>query len=331
MPQAVLQKLLKKVGDGTISMDCSVQPTRLEGIFTVQTTDFFYPLVDDPYLQGKVGCANVLSDLYAMGVSECDNMLMILAGSREMDNEHMEIVTQRMIAGFNDLCEEAGTRVTGGQTVLNPWPIIGGVATATCREQDFIRPELAVPGDVLVLTKPLGTQVSVNLHEWSWAKDGSSGANFWARVAGTISRDEVRLAYGKAVESMVRLNRNGAKLMHKYGAHGCTDVTGFGILGHAANLAHNQRRDVHFTIQTLPVIAGMAAVDAVLGGLFKLKDGYSAETSGGLLIILPRDAAAGFCAELTALDGMAAWIIGDVQEAPTKGASIAADVTFISV
>lgn len=136
-------------------MDCSIQPTRIPDVFSVQTTDFFYPLVDDPYTQGKVGCANVLSDLYAMGISECDNMLMILAGSRDMPKHTMELVTKEMMRGFNDLAREAGTKVTGGQSVMNPWPIIGGVATSTCLEKDFIRPENAQPGDVLVLTKPL--------------------------------------------------------------------------------------------------------------------------------------------------------------------------------
>jgi len=91
----------------------------------VSTIDFFYPLVLDPYLQGKIGCANVLSDLYAMGIHNCDNMLMVLAASLEMDPKHRHIVTQEMLRGFADLAKEAETVITGGQTVLNPWPIIG--------------------------------------------------------------------------------------------------------------------------------------------------------------------------------------------------------------
>jgi selenide,water dikinase len=104
----------------------------------VQTTDFFYPLVDDPYMQGKIACANVLSDLYAMGVSLCDNMLMLLGVSNQMTLKEREVVTPLIIKGFNDLAAEAGTTVNGGQTVLNPWYIIGGVATAVVKQEEII-------------------------------------------------------------------------------------------------------------------------------------------------------------------------------------------------
>lgn len=125
----------------------------------MSTIDFFYPLVLDPYLQGRIGCANVLSDLYAMGISNCDNMLMVLAASLDMDPKHRHIVTQEMLRGFADLAKEAETVITGGQTVLNPWPIIGGVAQSVENKGEIIMPENAVVGDKLILTKPLGTQV----------------------------------------------------------------------------------------------------------------------------------------------------------------------------
>ena len=104
----------------------------------MQTTDFFYPLVDDPYIQGKIACANVLSDLYAMGVSDCDNMLMLLGVSTDMTAKEREVVTSLMIKGFNDLAKEAGTSVNGGQSVVNPWYIIGGVATSVASSNEFI-------------------------------------------------------------------------------------------------------------------------------------------------------------------------------------------------
>ena len=125
-----------------------------------------------------------------------------------------------------DCCREAGTGCTGGQTVLNPWPIIGGVANCTVLESEMIRPKHAAPGDVIVLTKPLGTQVAVNLQEWR-----RQPAN-WSRVEAHITHEQVEKAFLDSVDSMARLNRNGAKLMHKHGAKAATDVTGFGILGH---------------------------------------------------------------------------------------------------
>lgn len=127
-------------GEGQIGvgLDSCLLPTRHKGLRLVQTTDFFYPLVDDPYLQGKIACANVLSDLYAMGVTDCDNMLMLLGVSVDMTAKEREIVTSLMIKGFNDLAKEAGTSVNGGQTVLNPWYIIGGVATSIASLSEFI-------------------------------------------------------------------------------------------------------------------------------------------------------------------------------------------------
>jgi len=81
-------------------MDCSVTPIRHGNLLLIQTTDFFYPLVDDPYVMGKIACANVLSDLYAMGVTECDNMLMILGVSQKMTEKERDTVIPIMIKGF---------------------------------------------------------------------------------------------------------------------------------------------------------------------------------------------------------------------------------------
>lgn len=128
----------KSEGQIGIGLDSCVLPTRHKGLSLVQTTDFFYPLVEDPYMQGKIACANVLSDLYAMGVSDCDNMLMLLGVSTDMTAKEREVVTTLMIKGFNDLAKEAGTSVNGGQSVLNPWYIIGGVATSVVSSSEFI-------------------------------------------------------------------------------------------------------------------------------------------------------------------------------------------------
>lgn len=280
----------------------------------ISTTDFFYPLVTDPYVQGMIGCCNVLSDLYAMGVSECDTMLMILAASTQMAEPDRYVVTRRMIEGFNAKAAEAGTSVTGGQTVQNPWPIIGGTATAVCSEGDFIRPENAVPGDVLVLTKPLGTQLAVNAYQWLRKPEKAK------QYEVVLSKINALRAFSTAIVSMCRLNRTGAQLMRSLGAHAATDVTGFGFVGHARNLARNQRAAVNFELHTLPVIRDMIAVaDAAPG--FKFRQGLSAETSGGLLVALPVEKAQQFCKEIEAIDHAPAWIVGRVVENATGDAS----------
>lgn len=291
-----------------IGLDSCVIPLRHSGLNLIQTTDFFYPLVEDPYVMGRIACCNVLSDLYAMGATECDNMLMLLSVSNKMSDKERDLVMPRMIQGFKDCATEAGTTVNGGQTVINPWIIIGGVATSVCTSQEFISPDNAMVSDVLVLTKPLGTQVAVNAHQWIDNPDR------WNKIKLIVGEDDVRLAYLRAMSSMSRLNRVAALLMHKYNAHAATDVTGFGLLGHAQNLAQYQKNDVTFVIHNLPIIAKMAAVSKGSGVSFGLLQGTSAETSGGLLICLPREQAAAYCKDIQSQEGFSAWIIGIVEK-----------------
>merc|ERR1711971_1483648 len=124
------------------------------------------------------------------------------------------------------------------------------------------------------------------------------------------SEEDVRKAYQRSMDSMARLNRIGARLMHKYNAHGATDITGLGLLGHAMALAKNQQNEVSFVIHNLPVIAKMAAVAKACGNMFSLLQGQASETSGGLLICLPREQAAAYCKDIEKQEGYQAWIIG---------------------
>lgn len=222
---------------------------------------------------------------------------------------------------------------------MNPWCTIGGVASSICQPNDYIVPDNAVVGDVLVLTKPLGTQVAVNAHQWLDQPER------WNRIKLVVSEEDVRKAYHRAMDSMARLNRTAARLMHKYNAHGSTDITGFGLLGHAQTLASHQKNEVSFVIHNLPVIAKMAAVAKACGNMFQLLQGHSAETSGGLLICLPREQAgkihnsssnsnsflhilnisfhfffrkctflAAYCKDIEKQEGYQAWIIGIVEK-----------------
>ncbi|EFA75276.1 selenide water dikinase [Heterostelium album PN500] len=293
------------IGDG-IGYDCAIVPTKFPDIVMVTTTDFFFPNVDDPYLMGKIACANVLSDLYSFGIDECDNMLMLLAASTDMTPENRNWSTRGLIQGFNDHCNLAGTKVRGGQTVKNPWPLIGGVATAIIRKDEMIMPVNAVPGDVLVLTKPLGTQVCANFHQWIRQPEK------WAKIADIATVEEAVETFTYATQSMARLNRIGARLMRKYGAHAATDVTGFGIAGHSDNLAKSQLQPVVFEIHTLPIIEHMKKIDVHLNNNWNLCRGLSAETSGGLLIAMPEDKAREFVKEIEEIEHQPAWIIGRV-------------------
>jgi len=272
---------------------------------------------------GRIACANVVSDLYAMGVIEIDNILMILCTSTEMTEDEQNVVTPLVIKGFKDAATEAKTRITGGETRVNPWFTIGGVATSICSPSQFIVPENAVVGDVLVLTKPLGTQVAVQVHTWLDQPDR------WNKVKDVITREQAQTVYMQAADSMARLNRNGARLMQAHNAHGATDVTGFGILGHANNLAKYQKNNVSFVIHTMPIMANLPAV-AQAAGLTNLFKGTSPETSGGLLVIMPKVEVESYCTELKELDGCAVYVVGDVV-AGDKTARLDSYVRIIDV
>jgi len=312
---------------GKIALDCSVRETR-QGNYVISTTDFFFPLVDSPYLQGRIGAANVLSDLYAEGVEHCDFVLMLLAACREMPLKEREICTSEMVKGFRDACDEAETAITGGQTVLNPWPIIGGVATSVVAKGEFVPSDGAQPGNLVVLTKPLGTQIAVNVHQWR----NTEGSKHWKQIIDdkVITEEQAEEMMHQAVCSMARLNKNGGRLMLKYGAKACTDVTGFGILGHAQNLMDNQVANVGMEIFSLPLIAGTKAVnDKVFN--FRLTAGYSAETSGGLMVCIPPDQAKDYINAVREADGSESWIIGRVVEDANRKAKITEDVKYLEV
>ncbi|KAL1441042.1 hypothetical protein MTO96_008794 [Rhipicephalus appendiculatus] len=140
-------------------IECSLTPLRHGGLSLVQSVDYLYPLVEDPYVMGKIVCASVLSGLYAHGVTECDNVLLVLGVSSKLTDKERDVVLPLLVRGFRDAAALAGTSVTGGQTASNPWLIIGGCATSCCHPAEFISADNAVVGDVLVLTKPLGVQV----------------------------------------------------------------------------------------------------------------------------------------------------------------------------
>lgn len=341
MPQVELRKMLEALNlpqsspsnpdDKSLlalELDCCVIPLR-HNMKLIQTTDFFYPLIDDPYTMGRITCCNVLSDLYAMGVVNCDNLLLLLGTPREMSLEEREVSNSLLIQGFRDCALEAGTFIRGGQTVLSPWQIIGGVATSVCTDSEYIMPNQAKSGDVIVLTKPLGTQVAVSSYYWMLEKT----ATWTDTLQPLITQQDLKSLFYAATMSMAHLNRSAARLMHKYHAHGSTDVTGFGLLGHARNLSQVQTNEkLSFRIHTLPCLEGTYAISRALNDRFKLLKGLSPETSGGLLIVLPQESAQAFCEEFTRETNCPSWIIGDVIEDKSCGtAFIIEDLKIVEV
>jgi selenide, water dikinase len=265
-----------------------------ERTLLVQTVDFFTPVVDDPELYGAIAAANAMSDVYAMG----GRPLTALSIAALPDKDFPPEWTAAIFRGGAGKLREAGCALLGGHTVRDPEIKFGYAITGIVDEAALLTNAGARPGDVLVLTKPLGTGVIAT-----------------AQKAGRASEESIQ-ASGL---SMARLNRIPAELAGRYRAHAATDITGFGLIGHARGLARESRVSLEIDLATLPLLQGALdlALDYQSAGLkanqkqfagFVDHQGeaaaalvslvYDPQTSGGLLLSLPSDRADGLLLEL---------------------------------
>jgi len=205
-------------------------------IALVQTVDFFTPVVDDPYTWGSIAAANSLSDVYAMGGTPI-TALNVAAFPKELPVE----VIGEVLRGAADKCVEAGVAVLGGHTVDDPEPKFGLSVTGVVHPDRIVTNAGGTAGDVLILTKPLGLGI-LN----SGIKKGI--------VTGAL--------YDETVDLMRALNRAASEAMMEVGAHACTDITGFGLLGHLAEMCAGAGLGAEIHLAAVPVIAGVAEIRA---------------------------------------------------------------------
>lgn len=294
-----------RIGSG---MEVTISPTRNPDSVLVQSLARNVGTMDDPYVMGKVACTAVLSHLYKYGIVEVDTLSLMLNISNKMTEKEQEVIINYITKGFKDQAYLAGVNVNGCQATLNPWMTCGGLAATVCYNEEILVPDNAVAGDVLVLTKPLGSSVATSVYQWMEIPDR------WNRIKYYLNEADVRKAFARANDLMVRLNKTAAKLMMKYGAHACTDLSEVGILKAAQELAAVQKNDVAFAIHNLPVIAKLPLIAKNLAAEFPISQGTCPEQSGGLLIALPREKAATFCREIEKQEHYPAWIIGIVEK-----------------
>ena len=261
---------------------------------------------------GRIAFCNTVSDLYAMGISNIKEVLMILGVSTDMSEIEKDVATTQMIQGFTDAATQSGAQVGGGQTVYNQWPMMGGCAIAAVRDDEFVMPNNANPGDVILLTKPLGVRFAINAMQW--LKTSKQKRD---KILQQASESELVEAYYRAEEQMATLSTFGAYLLRKYQAGACTDVTGFGILGHADYLGQAQKKDVQLVINRLPIYKGLIKIENKVMN-FKFREGYAAQTSGGLLICVDPKKKAQMMAQFDQ-NGINCWEIGYVRDGK-KGA-----------
>ena len=248
----------------------------------VQTTDFFPPIVDDPFLYGQVAATNALSDVYAMG-GEPKLALNIMCLADSMDDK----TVREILRGGYDKAYEAGAIITGGHTIHGAEPIYGLAVTGFVHPKRVLTNSGAKPGDVLILTKPLGVGILTT-----------------AAKADLVKPETMNAIY----KQMATLNKTARDIMLRFTVHSCTDVTGFSLMGHSFEMAQGSGMSLHIDALSVPFhmealeFADMGFIPAgayrnrtyVEKGILKkceipraLEDiFYDPQTSGGLLIAI---------------------------------------------
>ena len=249
----------------------------------IQTTDFFPPIVDDPYLYGKIAATNALSDVYAMG-GEPKLALNILCAAESMADETI----REILRGGYDAAYDAGAIITGGHTIRGAEPIYGLAVTGFVHPKRVLTNSGAKPGDVLILTKPLGVGIL------------TTGAK-----AELVEKTVMDRIYAQ----MAALNKTARDIMVRYDVHSCTDVTGFALLGHSYEMAQGSGCTIHITADRVPChpeALELAAMGLVPAGAYRNREYaepgvqlrgrisralqdifYDPQTSGGLLFAIP--------------------------------------------
>ena len=244
----------------------------------VQTVDFFPPIVDDPYTFGAIAAANALSDVYAMGGRPI--LALAIAGFPE---DLPAATISAILQGGADKVAEAGAVVAGGHTVIDAEPKYGLCVTGLVHPDQITAKARAQPGDVLLLTKSLGTGVITTAHK-----------------RGVVAEEHLQ----SAIDSMVKLNRRAAELASSVGLHSATDITGYGLLGHAEELARNSGVALQIVLEQVPLLPGAleyARQGVFPGGLGRNRDyllgAGSVRLSPGLeeAKIIRSSKASGFC------------------------------------
>jgi selenide,water dikinase len=231
------------------------------GTALVQTVDFFTPVVDDPYDFGQIAAANALSDVYAMGGQPLTALAVLCVPEKQIVPE----VLRAILCGGQDKMREAGVSILGGHSVTDPELKFGYSVTGVVQRRRLLTNAGARPGDRLVLTKPLGTGVLAT-----------------ALKQGRLDPAQTR----RLTRTMTALNRGAAEAAVEFGAHAATDVTGFGLVGHAVQLA--EASGVTLRLRPvrrwfLPRTLELAAQGVVAGGLRRNREFYAAAVGGDVL------------------------------------------------
>ncbi len=276
--------------------------------------DVFTPIHDDPAIQGEIVACNATNDVFAMGATKILSLQAFLAYPEDLD----ESIPAGVLKGMNDFMARLESKVTGGQTIKNPIPVFGGIALGIAHPDDVVYSSGAMHGNKVVLTKPLGIQPA--MRSYRDLKDEKRST-----LLKKFDEAKLQSMQDTAVRVMTQSNLEVAEAMKAVGVNAATDVTGFGLLGHAGNVATLSGVDV--IIDQVPVIKGSIELSQFFG--HNLKEGCAAETAGGMLVFLKPELVDDFASHLQK-KGLPCWTIGEVaRPMGVPVAKLAKDVEYI--
>ena len=285
-----------------------------DDVAIVENVDIFTPIHDDPRIQGEIVACNATNDIFAMGVIKLLSLQAFLAYPDDLPEE----IVVGVIEGMKSFMERHDAKLSGGQTIKNPVPVFGGIALGTAHPSEIVYSNGARPGDVVLLTKPLGIQPA--MRSYRDLKDEKRDT-----LLSEFEEPELKRMQDIAVRLMTFSNLEVAEAMRHIGANAATDVTGFGLLGHAGNVSSLSGVDV--IIDTIPVIRGTLQLAQYFG--HKLSTGFGAETAGGMLVFLDSKKESAF-RDFLAERSLPCWSVGKVVKAEgSPCARLAQDVQFI--
>jgi selenide, water dikinase len=323
---AQVLRLIPNVTDKNVLVDLATSDDAAvyrvtDDLAVVLTVDFFTPVVDDAYEFGRIAVTNALSDVYAMGGTPVIGLNLVAYPARTRPLDKLEDI----LRGGADQAAAAGVSIVGGHSIDDEEPKYGLVAMGVIDPNKIVTNAGAKPGDRLVLTKPIGTGIITTAIKRDAASD-----------------DVVR----RAVQVMTTLNASAAEAMLSAGAHACTDITGFGLLGHLIEMTHASCVGAQIGLSDVPLMEGvreLLAQDMAPGGTYANLDYVNqqgaicwpdaiteeeqlllcdAQTAGGLLIAVSPERADQLIADLKARGTLAASDIGEIVDDRSCGVRI---------
>ena len=281
-----------------------------DNIALVQTLDFITPICDDPYEFGRIAACNSLSDVYAMGGKPLTAMNIVAFPTKKFSLD----ILSKILEGGQSAIDESGAKLLGGHSVDDPELKYGLSVTGSVHPDKVLRNNSVLEGDVIILTKPLGTGI----------------------IATAIKADMAEKEHEREfISSMATLNKTAAEVMLKYNVSACTDVTGFGLAGHLLEMLEGNELSIEIDSASIPLLSGVdeyASMGLNPGGLYRNRDYVShrfsfndnveqiysdvifdPQTSGGLLISLPEKSALKLLDELKENGVNSSSIIGRIK------------------